>query len=551
MAKRRRLRERVLLVAIAVTFVFPTSSVLAQDTSLALEDDGGIAAKPPNRVSPETAEAARFHEEIQARLQERANSLGSAFAGAWVDPEDRNRVVVSFKGQAAINAARADPSLSPLSTDARVRFKDQRFSQAELVSAIERVTSTLKDVLVGKERPANWPFRASILNRENVVDVVVDSAHLYRQPSISDRLAPDVETGIVRVRYATIEQDVPLFNTCTDRAQCQPLRGGLRTAGPQFQPCSTGFLFRNSAGTRYNSTAGHCSSSVGDQFFHNYELIGPSVWRRSSGNVDAMLIDMTSAQLAQPNNSVFRQCCHSDPESDVRVSTKISTPGATLEGNLLCSEGGYGGERCGVLESWNSNDGTGMTGLGRASLGSCGGDSGGAVVAHSTDRAYGIVTSGFQDCRTPSYFTWTAYIEQQATPCCFTVLLRRATERLKGNQSLRGQYDDQYLDSPNGQYFAKMQSDGNFVTYGPGGAIWSSNTAQYGTGSRVIMQSDGNMVIYKGGTPVCSSNTAQYGGGSTLRIQDDGNLVIYDASGNSRWVRGPGRTWPGCYPPHK
>jgi hypothetical protein len=55
--------------------------------------------------------------------------------------------------------------------------------------------------------------------------------------------------------------------------------------------------------------------------------------------------------------------------------------------------------------------------------------------------------------------------------------------------------------------YALMQNDGNFVIYGPYGAIWQSGTAGY-AGAGLLMQDDGNVVIYFGQTPVWQSNTS-------------------------------------------
>lgn len=72
-----------------------------------------------------------------------------------------------------------------------------------------------------------------------------------------------------------------------------------------------------------------------------------------------------------------------------------------------------------------------------------------------------------------------------------------------------------------------MQSDGNLVTYGPAGALWSSQSQGDGTGF-AKMQSDGNFVVYDAGSPRFATGTK---GSDFLRLQSDANLVIYGASG--------------------
>lgn len=88
------------------------------------------------------------------------------------------------------------------------------------------------------------------------------------------------------------------------------------------------------------------------------------------------------------------------------------------------------------------------------------------------------------------------------------------------------------LVSPKGYYSLQMQTDGNLVEYGPGGARWSSNTAGSGTANRLVMQTDGNLVMYTSANTVPFA-TGEVGSGSTdsLAVQDDGNVVQYGSGG--------------------
>jgi hypothetical protein len=93
-----------------------------------------------------------------------------------------------------------------------------------------------------------------------------------------------------------------------------------------------------------------------------------------------------------------------------------------------------------------------------------------------------------------------------------------------------------YLVSTDGHYSAVMQSDGNFVVYGPSGATWATGTS--GSGNVITMQGDGNLVVYSsGGTALWSSATAP-SSGDRLVMQTDGNLVIYDGTNTALWALG-------------
>jgi NlpC/P60 family len=92
----------------------------------------------------------------------------------------------------------------------------------------------------------------------------------------------------------------------------------------------------------------------------------------------------------------------------------------------------------------------------------------------------------------------------------------------------------QFLGS--GSYRALMQRDGNFVEYGPRGALWSTRTN--GTGAtKLVMQADGNLVLYAGHRAVWASwtNTSTH---DRLVMQADGNLVIYNGANHALWAKG-------------
>ncbi len=96
--------------------------------------------------------------------------------------------------------------------------------------------------------------------------------------------------------------------------------------------------------------------------------------------------------------------------------------------------------------------------------------------------------------------------------------------------------------SPNGNYRAVMQSDGNFVIYSRAHALWGTSTDGKGV-AFIGVQSDGNVVIYSSSLhPLWASSTNGHNG-STLVMQDDGNLVIYDANNHPVWGSGTNGKW--------
>ena len=94
--------------------------------------------------------------------------------------------------------------------------------------------------------------------------------------------------------------------------------------------------------------------------------------------------------------------------------------------------------------------------------------------------------------------------------------------------------------SPNGQYSAVMQWDGNFVIYNGGGTpVWSTGT--YSPGARAVMQGDGNFVLYTPNNQPIWATSWRTGsccvGGSRLVMQDDGNIVLYTPWNAAVWHR--------------
>lgn len=89
------------------------------------------------------------------------------------------------------------------------------------------------------------------------------------------------------------------------------------------------------------------------------------------------------------------------------------------------------------------------------------------------------------------------------------------------------------LSSPNNRYVLRMQTDGNFVLYSWGRAVWSINKF-YGDNTIAKMQRDGNLVVIApGGAAVWASGSRQ--AESYLKVQDDGNVVIYKG-GTATWA---------------
>lgn len=491
------------------------------------------SALEPGDAEPSTAQSVSADAELEQLVQDEGAALGSRLTGAWLDPD----------GTAVVGIT--DGAVPPrLANHPKVRVVTQRFSTAVLDAVIETVASRLNALFA-----PSYPYVARVNVRDNLVDIEIDRDQESKRSAIESALANELRSGTVRIFYGrTVAQqdtastfpqivgEIPGGDaitggiTCTRTGGCPtPFRGGQEVNGTGADPdsCTLGFVMRNSAGVRFMSTVSHCA---GSPWRHGGRDIGSTIWTQDSGRVDFKVIRETNEREVAPTNWVYRNF---DPSASITL--KITSPGSSLVGNYLCSEGKVTGSSCGALTSYNTTV-QGRTGFGEMANASCHGDSGAPVIADSTLRAYGLsraIAVEHEDdlCGSPSYFGWVPYFESASG---YLVLLTATTEGLGPGQRLNAGWS---IKSRDGRYRVVMQSDGNLVLYQSSGAVWATGT-NGNSGSWAVMQNDGNLVVRRpGGTAIWASNTAG-NSGSRLIIQNDRNLVIYRSNGTASWASG-------------
>ncbi|KAF2068720.1 hypothetical protein CYY_009959 [Polysphondylium violaceum] len=128
----------------------------------------------------------------------------------------------------------------------------------------------------------------------------------------------------------------------------------------------------------------------------------------------------------------------------------------------------------------------------------------------------------------------------------------RDRDRLCMNETIVSNSSSNYI--KNGNFYATMQPDGNFVIYNcrtfvPSNAVWSTGTHNKSTGPyRLIMQADGNLVLYDvRNHPLWASNTDRQGRHPhTLVLNAGGVLELFDSQHHMLWHS---NNPPACPPP--
>jgi streptogrisin D len=206
----------------------------------------------------------------------------------------------------------------------------------------------------------------------------------------------DTVTGAELARLKTVTRR---FGT-TARLERLPGVLGTRISGadPIYSGgsrCSLGFNVRNSAGTYFFLTAGHCTN-IGSTWYANSSnttILGSRTGTSFPGN-DYGIVRYTNTSIPKPGNVNLHNGTYRD----------ITGAGNPPPGQPVCVSGPVGGYRCGTIISVNNTvnypQGT-VYGLGRINLCSYPGDSGGPVFSGTI--AVGIVSGGSGSCSTGGY----------------------------------------------------------------------------------------------------------------------------------------------------
>ncbi len=361
------MKPMLLSIATVAAIVMTAGTAAAVDITpelrAAMQRDLGVSPEQlPQLIEAESRANVQVN---QARMQ-----LGADFAGAWLEraTDGSTKLVVATAGNA--KAARIGSS----------EVRQARYSLAKLDAAVADLSAQMRLPMMAKQ-PQIQSWYADI--KTNKVVVTVNEGAL--------------EAGIDLVAVSGIDPSMVRLETSKARPQtASDLFGGqfygfTLPDGKQGN-CSVGFNARNSAGTRYVLTAGHCGP-VG-----RLTRIASSA---SLGVIDGSVFPGSDMAVMRITNSAIVQRGRVVNYSGGSVLVAGSTP--AVVGASICRSGDRTGYRCGVVRGLNVSVsyGVGNTVNGLTETSACNGqgDSGGSYITPG-GQAQGVASGG-------SYFSGT------------------------------------------------------------------------------------------------------------------------------------------------
>ncbi|UQA91927.1 S1 family peptidase [Streptomyces halobius] len=340
---------------------------------------GAQAGTPPPespRYEPQMVKALAksldVSEKAAVERLDRQAQQQSALAGLNKDGTKTEGAFFNSKGALTVNApdAKTAATIEDAGLNARVPERGQ--------SALDRIKTEL-DAMAAKQVPtgiSSW----SVDLASDTVTVEVNSDRSAAARAFLK--AAEAHGDAVRVVRG---QEILSTQAAIDPGSQMTIGGGPGV-------CSVGYGAKDSSGTQYLVTAGHCIQGLPDLQYNGERFAKGENTRFALGNDS---VDMGIAKL----------------DSDDSITTKVSTWGSAGEisvngseraapGADLCKSGRTTQWTCGKVESYNvsvtygdkNGPDTVVTGLGSSSVCTEGGDSGGAYI--SGNQAQGMTSGG-------------------------------------------------------------------------------------------------------------------------------------------------------------
>lgn len=305
-------------------------------------------------------------------------------AGVWLEHKGRGTIVVNLAPSA--DRARWDQVVAVKLPGARVRVEQRAVSTRELTSSAEKLWSARDDLAQEGVRVAS-------------VGINPESGR------VRVLLAEDSEAArsVLRERYPDVESTYigPLFDLDSRQNSGGQWKAGIAiTRASTGAGCTANFTWKkNSTGTRFIGTAGHCQGNpggVGSQWYHNANPAtgNPQIvynhWTNMSFADVAMISspDYMLSNLAILQDNVELVSGGGRGASVTRVETSY------VGNQVICKSGAVSGYSCGpYFQSGNVTiDGVTIQDVGYVQAPSACGDSGGPVTTNEIETSPGVWT---------------------------------------------------------------------------------------------------------------------------------------------------------------
>lgn len=320
------------------------------------------------------------------------------FGGSWIDHRDAGSVHLAFLERPSEEELRTALARSDAETLVEhVSVHEVDHSLATLLSTYDRLIPLhIRWASSGIEN------EVSLSVAENIVEVRVRGGGDEAPAVVREAVAS------LPVRIAELTGDVVAL-TCANRQDCSnetQMRAGLRL---DLTGCTAGFTSRNTAGSRYTLTAGHCYPGGGGSMVetHGTERMGgiPYSSVNAPGSdtirtVDVARIFLDGASYYTGSRWVWHQEAQRHPVIESATQTDLNNS----LGHWVCNSGVTSGTRCGsvsdvLITTSFRNDNDDLESYSHTfqyGANACGGDSGGSAHRSATynTEAYGITSHG-------------------------------------------------------------------------------------------------------------------------------------------------------------
>lgn len=376
------------VAGVAMAGVGAAPAVAADNGNNAVE--AGIAAYKAAypQLSAAQARAAATGADARRAVYDAAAADAATFGGAWFEPTT---------GLVHVNTT----------TDAAAGRADAIGKQYAVAVKVHKVKRSAAQLEADAEKIRRGNDELGRAARENVGIDVVSNEVVVALPS--DKKSALAATAAARgAKVVTASSKAPQLDAdCTARNTCDwTIRAGIvmwrGTTSSNTPWCSVGFTGRNSSGTRFVLTAGHCSTGAGVNWGTWNQNIGPMGTAVDSGVVDTARIQVTNSWFTGDSggqiyvNPGISGCCDLKGVAPT-VSYMVAGETVCLSANF--TQPATNGNSCGIL---GTNSDASVRGMARVDgLDACGGDSGGGWywLSSSGNRyAYGIHSRSDSGC---------------------------------------------------------------------------------------------------------------------------------------------------------